>query len=561
MVSYLRKRRKELLFLVKKEPIIAVIVAGILLFLGLFVLYPLFSIFKNSFLDFSGNYVGFHHYMRFIDNSYFHKVLYDTLFITTISTLGALTVGLIFAYGITRTNIPGKSIFKITGILPMITPPFINAFALILLFGRSGVINEYLQMLFGFKFVIYGYHGVILSQIMTSFPLAYLTLQAAFKSLHPSFEDSARDLGAREFKVLGSVTLPMVTPAILTASLLVYMINLAAFGAPSFLGRGLRVLAVEIVNQFLGIFDWGMGTVVAIVLLIPSLLLFIFASLYRRKQSYVSVTGAPAHFEKRPTPAIIRWPVFIVCSLVSIASLLIWGVVFIGGFAKTWGVDNSLVLSHYMLIFTKKWHSIFNTAWMAATGALLAGLLGIIIAYIITRKKFIGRRVIDYLSTLPYAVPGTITGLGLVVAFNRKPIVLTGTATIIILCFIVRRMPFALRTGRANLQQIDESIEEGSADLGGRWFYTFRRVVFPLMKPAFIGGITFAFIRAATELTSTIFLVTPRWRLMPVDIYDMVSAGSLGTAAALSTVLMSLIIIILLILWKVTGTSPAEFKM
>lgn len=561
MITYIKRRARQVKYLIKKEPIIGLILVGILIFLGLFAYYPIFSILKNSFTDMGGNYVGLHHYKRFIGFSYFRKVIFDTLLITTISTLGAVAVGMIFAYGIVRTDMPGKSIFRATGIMPMITPPFINAFALILLLGRAGVINNFLDMAFGFKFVIYGYKGVILSQIMTSFPLAYLTLQAAFKSLHPAFEDAARDLGAREFKVLGSVTLPMITPAILTATLLVYMINLAAFGAPSFLGKGLSVLAVEMVQQFLGTFDWGLGAVVGIVLLIPSLLLFIFAQTYRRKQTYTSVTGAPAHYEKRSTPNFIKWPVFIVCSLMSVASLSVWVIILLGAFAKTWGVDYSLVLDNFKLIFTTKWSSIWNTMWMASTGALIAGFIGIIIAYVITRKKFPGRKVLDYFATLPYAVPGTVVGLGLVLAFNSGRIILTGTATIIILSFIVRRMPFALRTGRATLQQIDETIEEGSGDLGARWPYTFRRVIFPLLKPAFIGGVTFAFIRASTELTSTIFLVTPRWRLMSVDIYDMVNAGSLATAAALSTVLMALIGLVLIIFWVVTGTSPAEFKM
>jgi iron(III) transport system permease protein len=224
-------------------------------------------------------------------------------------------------------------------------------------------------------------------------------------------------------------------------------------------------------------------------------------------------------------------------------------------------VDNSLTLTHYELIFTNKWGSIVNTAWMAAMGALLAALMGIVIAYLLTRKSFIGRKIVDYFSTLPYAVPGTLMGLGFVVAFNRKPFVLTGTAAIIVLCYIFRRMPFALRSGVSTLKQIDVTIEEASADLGGRWFYTFRKVVFPLLKPAFIGGVTFAFIRAATELTSTIFLVTPRWRVMPVDIYDMVSAGSLGSAAALSTILMSVVVLTLLAVYRITGTSPSEFKM
>lgn len=555
------KRFQRAIVDIKKEPVAALFAVIVAVGLLIFVVYPLYSILKESFLDVSGQFIGFKNYTRFLTTHYFHRVFLNTLLITTASTAGALTVGLLFSYGIARTDMPGRGLFKIIAILPMITPPFINAFALVLLFGRRGIINELLVAAFGFKFIIYGWHGVVLSQIMTSFPLAYLTLSAAFKSLDPSFEDSAKDLGARNLRVLRTVTLPMITPAILTSALMVYMVNLAAFGAPALLGRGMSVLAVEIVHQVLGIFDWGIGTVLCVVLLIPSALLFYFQSVYKRKQSYVSVTGAPAHYEAKKTPGSIKWPIFGFCSLFSLLIMSVWTVVIFGGFTKTWGADNTLVLSHYTMIFSTTWRSIVNTAWMASLGALLASVIGLVVAYILVRRTFPGKRVMDFLATLPYAVPGSLMGLGLVVAFNRNPLVLTGTATIIVLCFVIRRMPFALRSGAATLKQIDETIEEASADLGGKWFYTFRKIVFPLMKPAFIGGMTFAFIRTATELTSTIFLVTPRWRVMSVDIYNMVSAGSLGSAAALSTILMLFIVVTLLIFYKVSGVSPSEFKM
>lgn len=544
-----------------KEPLVLWLILICFGLLFLFVIYPLFSVLKTSVLDDEGNFIGLANYIRFFSNPYFRGVFYNTMFICVGATAGALILGTIFAYGMTRTNMPLKPLFMITAILPMITPPFINAFAFILLFGRVGIINNFLSHFFGFKYIIYGWHGVVISQTLTTFPLAYLITAAAFSGLDRSMEDSAQDLGARELRVFFTITLPLITPALFTASLLVFMTNLSAFGAPALLGGGLSVLAVESVMQTLGVMDWGMGTTISIILLIPSFILFYFQSLYRSKRSYVTITGAPAFAEARPTPGKIKWAIFCVCCLISLIVIVLYSVIVLGGFAKVWGIDSSLTLNHYRLVFANTLRSIFNSLWMSSVGALMATFLGMIMAYLVVRKSFLGQKLMDFLGTLPYAVPGTMMGLGFVLAFNHPPLLLTGTAAILIIDYTFRRMPFGFRTGISNLKQIDISLEEASANLGARWSYTFRKVVLPLMKPAFIAGITYAFIRAITELTSTIFLVTPRWRVISVDIYNSVEAGSLGPAAAMSTILVLVVLLWLGLIYRYTGVTITMFKM
>jgi iron(III) transport system permease protein len=545
----------------KKEP--AVFTLAILTFGALFyfVAYPLYAVFRESVMNDAGNFVGPANYIKFIKSEYFRQVFYNTLFISGIATAGAVMIGMIFAYGMTRTDLPLKSLFMIMAILPMITPPFINAFALILLLGRNGVINVFLERWLGFKWVIYGYHGVILSEVLTTFPLAYLIISAAFSGLESTLEDSAQDLGAKPLTVLRTVTLPLITPAILAAALMVFMTNLSAFGAPALLGGGISVLAVESVIQTLGVLDWGMGTTISVMLLIPSFLLFYFQNWYRSKRSYVTITGAPASTEIQKTPWRIKGPIFGFCLLLSGIILVTYLVIFLGGFSRVWGVDSSFTLNHYRLVFTNTLRSITNSLILSSIGALFAALLGLLISYLVVRQSFAGRRVMDFLGTLPYAVPGTMMGLGFVVAFNKAPLILTGTAFIIVLDYCIRRMPFGLRSGVSTLKQIDVAMEEASADLGAPWFTTFRKIVLPLMKPAFIAGITFAFIRAITELTSTIFLVTPRWRVMAVDIYNMVESGALGGAAAMSTLLTAVVVIVLLGIYRLTGATASMFRM
>jgi iron(III) transport system permease protein len=545
----------------RREPVALIVILltfGVLLY---FVAYPLCAVFRESVMDDTGKFVGLANYHQFIKSEYFRQVFYNTLFTSGVATVGAVLIGLVFAYGMTRIDLPWKWLFMITALLPMITPPFINAFALILLLGRNGVVNVFLERWLGFKFVIYGYHGVIISEILTTFPLAYLIISAAFSGLDSTLEDSAQDLGAKPLRVLFTVTLPLITPAILTATLMVFMNNLSAFGAPALLGGGISVLAVESVIQTLGVLDWGMGTTLSVILLIPSFFLFYFQNWYRSKRSYVTITGQPAHTEVRPTPWKMKGPVLAFCIFLSAIILVTYVVIILGGFAKVWGVDSSFTLNHYRLVFTNTIRSITNSLLLSSIGALLATLLGLLTAYLVVRQSFFGRRFMDFLGTLPYAVPGTMMGLGFVVAFNQAPLILTGTAFIIVLDYCIRRMPFGLRSGVSTLKQIDVAMEEASADLGAPWFTTFRKIVLPLMKPAFIAGITFAFIRAITELTSTIFLVTPRWRVMAVDIYNMVESGALGGAAAMSTLLMAIVIVILVVIYRATGATTSMFRM
>jgi len=241
--------------------------------------------------------------------------------------------------------------------------------------------------------------------------------------------------------------------------------------------------------------------------------------------------------------------------------LVTYFVILLGGFSRTWGVDSSLTLNHYRLVFTNTVRAITNSLVLSSIGALSATLLGLMISYLLVRQKFVGQGAMDFLGTLPYAIPGTMMGLGFVVAFNKGPLILTGTAFIIVLDYCIRRMPFGLRSGVSALKQIDVAMEEASADLGASWFMTFRKIVMPLMKPAFIAGIAFAFIRAITELTSTIFLVTPKWRVMAVDIYNLVESGALGGAAAMSSLLMAIVVIGLVAIYRLTGATASMFRM
>lgn len=545
----------------KMEPIVKIIIAVISVILLYFIIYPIAQVLSRSVTNFSGEFVGLVNYIDFLQSGYFRGVFYNTMLIAVTATIGAVILGTIFAFAVTKTNIPGKNFFMFIGILPMITPAFINAFSLILLFGRKGIVNNILYSLFGTRLVIYGWHGVVFSQIITLFPLAYLITAAAFSGLGTELENAAMDLGSPPFRIIRTITFPLITPAIMAASLLIFMTNLAAFGAPAILGGGETTLAVEAVIQVLGVGNWQMGTTVAVILLIPSSLIFLLQNKFKKKASYVTVTGNVAHGKSMEMPKNIKTILFIICAVVSFIVISIYLIILVGSFSQTWGVDNSFTFEHYLTVYERSLDSITNSTVLAFIGALGAAFLGILISYIVIRQNFIGEKLMDSVSTLPYAVPGTMMGLGFVIAFNKPPIILTGTALIIVFDYIIRRMPFALRTAASNLQQIDISMEESSADMGARWHTTFRRIVLPLLKPAFFSGFLFAFIRAITELTSTIFLVSPDHRLMSVDIYNFINYGQLGEAAAMSIILMLIVVVVVVALYKITRMDLLNIKL
>jgi iron(III) transport system permease protein len=548
-----------------REPIILAVLIAIVAIVAVFIIYPVASVMIESAR--SGDRWSLANYTKFITNRYFQQTLLNTLAVSGLSTIGGVLLGLVFAFALVRTNMPLKGFFMLMAILPLITPPFLGAFSFILLFGRMGLINQWLQSVFGFQFIIYGWHGVVLANIITFFPMAFLVLISNLSAIDPRLEEAAEDLGASFWRVLRTVTLPLLVPGIFSSAILVFMFNLSAFGTPALLEggklfyRGVSMLAPEAIIQILGMFDWGMGTTLAMAMLVPSVLLFVWQERYVSRRSFVTVTGMPSAFSDRPTPPAVKWSLFALCLGTSVVILAMYAVIVGAAFTRTWGVNYSFTWRHFETALGASRGSIQNSIVLSLAGALAAAGLGLLIGYMVVRKDFPGKKGLDFVSMLPYALPGIIFGLGFAVAFNRGLLVLTGTWAIIFLNHAIRRMPFALRSSVASLQQIDPSLEEASADLGASWPRTFFRITLPLLKPSLYAGITFSFIKTMTDITAVIFLVSPRWKLMSIDIYNYVMAGRLGVAAALSTIMVAVVLVILGIVWKVSGLGYKILKM
>jgi iron(III) transport system permease protein len=480
------------------------------------------------------------------------------------ATVGVLStlLGLMLALVVQRGGKRYAGLLKVMSILPIITPPFVIALALVVLFGRTGLVTGWLSSLFGISRSrwIYGLPGVALAQLLTFTPIAFMLLYGALGAISPALEEAAQTLRASRARVFRTVTWPLLRPALANAFLLGFVESLADFGNPIVLAGNFDVLSTKIFFAVAGAqYDAGRAAVLAMVLLGLTLLAFFLQQRWVGKSSYVTVSGkgdggAPAHLPKSLWLACF-WiaAVWILFTLVCYAVILTGGFVrdigrgdmtptvrHLGaGFAAEWG-------SHGIFFSGSAWDSLFNTIEVAAIAAPLTALVGLLSAYVITRHRFAGRRPFEFLTLVSFAVPGTVIGVSYIVAFNVAPIELTGGMAILVLCFVFRNMPVGVRAGVAALAQIDKTLDEASSTLRATTFRTLTRIVMPLLRPAILATLVFSFTHAMTAVSAVIFLATAKYNLATVYIINRVEAGEYPLAIVYSSVLMAFMLAVLL---------------
>ena len=720
------RRRWQELRLIGRDPVLA---TGLLLagaFVFLFVALPLLRVITQGFVDQETGQFTLAGFARYVDPYYRNfnsRVLRDTLIMGIATATGGTILGFIFAYALVRCAMPFANLIHTVTLLPTISPPFAVAIAAVLLFGRNGLVTR--QWL-GIRPEtgsndIYGLDGLVFVQIITFFPVAYLILRAMLERIDASMEEAALSMGASKFHIFRTVTVPLLAPGIAASFLLLFVEALADLANPLLLGGNVSVLSSEIYLAVNGQYDQQRGAVLSLILLIPTLAVFLLQRYYISKRSYISVTGKPTTGRIYVKEPLIRWTFISLALLVLLLVLALYLSILLGSFTRFWGVDNSLDLSHYSEAFNRGLNAILSTTFLAAVATPLAGLLGMVIAFMVVRKNFAGKQTLDFVSNLGGAVPGTILGIGYIIAFIQAPMLaalivylvlaiylvgrlvatwwaqmlivigcvvvgyllnwlpyligvdengwryllalvygllavvawfgakdgsrrtavlaigamalallifnlsplltqplsvwgrtlpglilpkvvtrlstfitvftqptsalmgftflglglyavnqlregirlwvalilltiaasliffgsslaLVGTPYIVIAAYAVRSLPASVRAGVAALQQIDPSIEEASTNLGANAQYTFRRVTIPLILPAFVAGLVFAFARHMTSISAIIFLTTAEWPILTVWILGEVEQGGMSTAAAYSIILIVLVL-------------------
>jgi iron(III) transport system permease protein len=450
-----------------------------------------------------------------------------------------------------RGNLPrwlGRMLDAIV-LLPLISPPFTAAIALIFALGPRGLISYHV---FGLTRInIYGLSGTLLSETLTYFPIAYLTLKAVIANVDPNLEDSAFSLGARRWRVFRTVTLPLATPGVANAFLLVSAASLADFATPLILGgTKFPVLPTQAFLQITGLYDTRGGAALCFLLLIPALAVFAGQRWFteRRGGSFVTVTGkAGAATRVKSLSPLASAALALVCGAVVVLVLVCYLLILAASLVRGLGADNSLSLTHYGHVFSGGLKAVRDTLIIAVICMPIGGLFAVVLGFLVARTQFPGRRALEFAAMLNYALPGTIVGIAYLIAFNDPPLALTGTAFILVVCYVFRYSLAGTRATGAVLAQIDPAIEEASASLGARRDVTFRRVVLPLVRPALLAGMTVLFIRAMTAISATIFLVSLDWSLVTVRILEGITNLELGQACAFSVLVIVLVYLAVLV--------------
>ena len=547
------KKYKDLMWklsMIRKEPLLMTLILMILFSLTIFVIYPFFKMFYFSLTTEEGKF-SFSVLIKTFTNSSYRITFWNSIKLGVIAAVLGTIVGYIYAFAITRTEIPWKPFFRTMATLPIISPPFVLSLSIIFLFGRKGLITN---GIFGITdFNVYGLHSLILVQVMSFFPVAYLTLSGILEAIDSSVEDAALNLGASRWKIFRTVTFPLSFPGVISALLLVFIQSLQDFSNPAVIGGGYPTLGVEAYRVITGMYDLKTGAILSVMLLLPSLCAFLLQKYWISGKSFVTVTGKPSQKREKLSEKSIVVPLFIVCLLFCSVIVLFYGTVLCGAFVKVWGVDSTVSLDHFRYVFSIGWKPLKNAVMLAALATPVAGLLGMTIAFLTVRKQFPGKKYMSLASLLTFALPGTVVGISYILAFNDKPFLLTGTAAILVIVFVFRNIPVGIEGGISALMQIDPSIEEASTSLGANSFQTFKDVTLPLIKGAFFSGLVYSFVKSMTAVSAIIFLISARWNVVTTRIFSLFEVSQYSDAAAYIVVMIAVIMTAIFILNKLVN--------
>jgi iron(III) transport system permease protein len=538
--SAVRARRALARAAGSRDPVIGL--AALALWAGvlLFILYPLARLLFLTFWDQGPSLAA----IRGLLGDWTHRrALWNSLLLAGLVGASGTALGFAFAFLAVRANLgvwAGRVLDAVI-ILPLVSPPFTASIALILSLGPQGLIS---YGVFGIRGLnIYGLGGTWLSETLTYFPIAYLTLKGVLANIDPNIEDVGLSLGARRWRVFRTVTLPLTIPGLANSFLLLSAASLADFATPLILaGTKFPVLPTQAFLQITGLYDMRGGAALSFLLLVPALAILLAQRRWVEGRSFVTVTGRTgASGRVKSLSRAATAGLALVCALVTALVLVFYLLIFFTSFVRAIGIDNRPSLAHYAHVFTGGLKAVSDTLIIAALTMPVGGLFAIVLGFLISRAKFPGKRTLEFAAMINYALPGTIVGIAYLIAFNDPPLVLTGTAFILVACYVFRYSLAGTRATVALLAQVDPAIEEASASLGARRDTTFRRVVVPLVRPALLAGMAVLFIRAMTAISATIFLVSIAWSLVTVRILEGITNLELGQASAFSVLVIALV--------------------
>jgi iron(III) transport system permease protein len=540
-----------------------------LLILVLFIVYPLSRVVLNSFLPkgspFSLSNLTLANFSQFLSSALGRSALRNTMTVGLATVFFSCLLGIPMAWFLARSRMPAKTLFLSLGTLPLILPPFIGAYSWVLLFGRRGMLTGLMKQWLAIQLPdIYGPIGVIVAMSLSYYPFVLLLTYGALLSADPFIEESAEIMGASRWRILRTVTLPLVMPAILAAALTVFIRAVGNFGVPALLGGNYYVLPTLIYFQVVGYFDLNAAGAIALINVLLVAVAIFASQRVTAGKSYVTVRSTTREARESPSRILAAVGV-VVCGLIILLSLLPHLTVIFTSFTEGWTgtrFPKKFSLANYARIWQIAQTPLKNSLFLSVVATAVATATGTLLAYLQVRRGTRFRWVLDLTVMLPFILPGIIVGVAILTGFSSGFIVLSGTWMILVLGYFIRRMPYVFRSTTASLSQIDAAIEEASTIAGAPWLLTFRRITLPLMLPGILAGAIISFSTLMGELSTTVMLYSAHWKTVTIAIMDYLSAANIGPAYSLGTILIVLVLGAILLANRILGRSMSQmFRM
>ncbi len=567
-----------------------------LIFFGLFLIYPLTHLVTNAFqsVDNPGHF-SLSNFVKFVSTDYYRQAIWNSIKVTIVSTILASVIGVSLAYITTNIKIFGSRVINVLIVVSMFSPPFIGAYSWILMFGRAGSVTKFFVS-HGIKLPsIYGFTGIMIVFTLHLFIYIYMYTKGALKKVDATLIEAAESLGDHGLKKVLKVSLPLVTPTILAGGAIVFLRAFADYGTPRLIGEGFTTMPVLVYNEWLSEegSDAFFSSSIAFVMILVAIVVFLLQMHFSRKNYNMSMLNPPvakkitgigniaAHFYVYLVTFLALLPV-LYCTVLSFREV------------KHGIIKDAWTLKNYVDAWNKMGSSLVNTLKFALAALVFIVIFGTMFAYITVRRRNVFSRVLDTCAQIPYVLSGVIFGLMLLICYNNgigipmsfseetaqriadertirilghmitltkdslNFLALGGTGAIIVIAYIVRRMPYTLRSSASILRQMNPGIEEASMSLGYGSVPTFFNITMPVMTSGIISGAILSWITLIQELSSTLMLYSAKTATLSVSLFHQVSRGAYGVASALSTMLIVMVVGSMLLFFRLTGNADID---
>ncbi len=536
---------------------------GIWAFMTLFLIFPLIRLFYDAFTT-DDEVFTLKNFYEFFTDPFYLQALLNSLLLGAATVITTSLIGITFAFLLLRYEFPGRGLFSFLSIVPMIMPPLVGVMGFVFILGRAGTVNVILMDYLGFSKPInfmYGIHGVLLVETLHLFPLMTLSIVDAMGKISPSLDEAAESVGSRGLRKFWDITFPLTTPGYVSGALLVFIWTFADFATPLVVGMDNLLASQAYLNivQFVDRRLFKMGIVISAIMILLAIVFLIVAKRYVSLKDYSSLSYSV--IERRTLSRAGKVGVITFLSAVLVFAFIPYLGIVLDSFGKGWALTPFPVkytLQYFQRVAIETPKFLVNSLLYSGITVLICIIIGVPIAWVMARTRLPGRDLLDSLTTLILALPGTGIGIAYLRAF-REPLPFTGTALIgvwivIPLVLGVRRLPYTVRGTFASLQIVHKSFEEAAESVGARKTRTFRDVTLPLIWKGVLVGSLYSFILALQEASATLLLVVPGHEMMPVGIFNFYIGGSVNEAAALGLILIVLGAACLLAVNRLTGT-------